>query len=231
MDRDLLERLHGYFSKIETPTEEEKSILNQLTGELPNFQVSSVCRDDLRSEGFDVTRVTDADMKSLAKKMSNDYCDQLYWDSMRVIAYEYFEIPMMRYCPVCRSCSVTIDGWPGRHICSSCGKQWSDYVLVQFPEDATYFENEEIGYPCYNSEDNGACYVPEHEYLLYFKKDPAPESMFRPVMWPDSQDYLEHTDKRCEVITADEKALESFGSSAVWVPVCLLTKNREDTKC
>ncbi len=133
----------------------------------------------------------------------------------------------MQYCPICKNYSVTIDGHPGKHICSSCGKQWSNYVLVQFPEDASYFENEEIGYPCFASEDNGAMYVPEYEYTQHFMKDPVPGNLFRPVMWPDSQDFLEHPDERCEVILADEQSLADFGSSAVWVPVGLLNKRQQ----
>jgi hypothetical protein len=223
MERQLLERLHGYFSNIENPTYDERSILAQLTGELPYFRVTTVSRDDFRAKGFDVSGVSDSDMESLAGKMADDYCDQLYWGSLSCIASDYFDIPRMRHCPVCESKSFTFDGCLGKYVCSSCGRQWSDnYVRVEFPEESTQFEDEDIGYPCYNSEDNGARYVPEYEYILHFKKDPAPESLFRPVVWPDSQDYLHHTDDRCEVIMADEKALEDFGGSAVWVPAGLL---------
>jgi hypothetical protein len=104
-----------------------------------------------------------------------------------------------------------------------CGRKWSDdYVLVQFPEDSSYFENEEIGYPCFNSEDNGARYVPEYDYIRHFQKDPMPESLYKPLCWPESQQYLSHPDSRCEAIIADEKALADFGPAAVWVPMCLL---------
>ena len=30
------------------------------------------------------------------------------------------------------------------------------YVLVEFPDDTSYFEENDIGYPSFNSEDNGA---------------------------------------------------------------------------
>lgn len=103
-----------------------------------------------------------------------------------------------------------------------------NYVLVRFPEDSSYFENEEIGYPCFNSEDNGARYVPEEDYTRHFRKPPAPGSLFRPVVWPESQGYLHCPDPRCEVIIADEKALTDFGSSAVWAPVGLLGSQTEE---
>jgi hypothetical protein len=229
MDRDLLECLHAYFSKIETPTEEEKSILTQLTGELPFFTITHVSRDDLRSKGFDVTTVTDGDMEHLANEMQELYLNARFWFDMESIAMEQLDIPQQEdtACPACGSESVSFDFETGKHLCCSCDQKWGDsYVLVAHPEDSSHFENEDIGYPCFNSDDNGARYVPEYEYLRHFKKDPVPESMFRPVMWPDSQDYLEHTDERCEVVLADEKTLESFGSSAVWVPVEILNSQR-----
>ncbi|KAA6302826.1 MAG: hypothetical protein EZS26_000996 [Candidatus Ordinivivax streblomastigis] len=86
MDRRLLEELHEYFSKIANPTDSEKHFLIQLTGELPFFPISSVSRDDLKGEGFVVSKVTDGDMETIASKMGDDYCDQLYWDSLRIIA-------------------------------------------------------------------------------------------------------------------------------------------------
>ena len=100
------------------------------------------------------------------------------------------------------------------------------YILVEFPEDASYFEENDIGYPCFNSEDNGARYVPEEEYIKHFGHEPQPNSYFSPVVWPDSQEYFgdeeDSIDDLCEPIIADEKALMDFGSSAIWVPLCLI---------
>ena len=59
------------------------------------------------------------------------------------------------------------------------------YVLVEFPDDTSYFEENDIGYPSFNSEDNGARYVPQRDYIEHFKKDPAPNSCFRPLCWPE----------------------------------------------
>jgi hypothetical protein len=96
------------------------------------------------------------------------------------------------------------------------------YVLVEFPEDASYFENGDTGYPCFSSKDNGARYVPERHYIHRFRKTPAADKYYRPVMWPESQNWLHRSDARCEVVMADEKALADFGSSEVWVPLSLL---------
>lgn len=101
------------------------------------------------------------------------------------------------------------------------------YVLVEFPEDSSYFEENDIGYPSFGSEDNGARYVPQRDYIDHFKKDPVPSSCFRPLRWPESQPYL-FPDESNESIDAlnepigDEKGLEDFGEQAVWAPFCNL---------
>lgn len=56
------------------------------------FEITSVHRDDLESIGFDTTNVDDDTMKELASKMSDDYCEQLFWSSLEIIA-EYLGIP------------------------------------------------------------------------------------------------------------------------------------------
>jgi len=57
-----------------------------------DFQVSSVCREDLESVGFDTTAVDAATMKRLAEKLGDDYCDQLFWGSLEIIG-EHLGIP------------------------------------------------------------------------------------------------------------------------------------------
>ena len=56
------------------------------------FPITSVSRDDLETLGFDTSNVTDSTMEYLAKKMADDYLEQMYWISLRIIA-EYLEIP------------------------------------------------------------------------------------------------------------------------------------------
>ncbi|GHT55439.1 hypothetical protein FACS189451_10580 [Bacteroidia bacterium] len=50
------------------------------------FEISSLHRDDLESIGYDTSGVDDSDMKTLASKLGDDYCDQLFWNSLAVIA-------------------------------------------------------------------------------------------------------------------------------------------------
>ena len=57
------------------------------------FNITSVCREDLEGLGFNTNRVTDSTMESLASKLANDYCEQLFWSSLEILADEYFNIP------------------------------------------------------------------------------------------------------------------------------------------
>lgn len=56
------------------------------------FEVTSVSREDLDKLGFDTSDVTDETMRELASKLSDDYCEQFYWDSLQTIAEE-LDIP------------------------------------------------------------------------------------------------------------------------------------------
>ena len=50
------------------------------------FEITSVTREDLESRGFDTTNITDAQMKELARKMCDDYLEQMFWISLDIIA-------------------------------------------------------------------------------------------------------------------------------------------------
>lgn len=233
MNRELIEDLHQYFEQKTKPTSDENYLLTRLTGELPYFPVSSVCREDLESKGFDVSDVTDSQMKELAAKLDDGYREQLFWTSMETIAEDRLEIPR-EICPKCGKKAGMYN--PSEQIfhCYSCKKTWKKeeptgcYVLVEFPENPSFFEVHELGYPCFNSDDNGARYVPEHLYRAHFGKEPQANSLYRPVQWPESQIYFEiepeSTAALCEPIEADAKSLEDFGSSSIWVPLCLIEK-------
>ena len=49
-------------------------------------------RDDLEHAGFDASQVDDAAMERLATKIADDYCEQLFWDHLPIIA-EIMGIP------------------------------------------------------------------------------------------------------------------------------------------
>lgn len=56
------------------------------------FIISVLSRADLEALGFDVSSVDDGTMQRLADKLGDDYCEQLFWSSLKILA-EYFEIP------------------------------------------------------------------------------------------------------------------------------------------
>jgi len=56
------------------------------------FKITSVHRDDLEQAGFDVSQVEDSTMEHLASKMADDYCEQLFWIHLPIIA-EILGIP------------------------------------------------------------------------------------------------------------------------------------------
>ena len=63
------------------------------------FEITSVCKDDILGletqdkEGnivpmfkkSDIKKLTESDMKKIASKLADDYCDQLYWSSLPII--------------------------------------------------------------------------------------------------------------------------------------------------
>lgn len=58
-----------------------------------DFPITSVSRADLESIGFDTSDVSDETMEHLASKLADDYCEQLFWISLEIIAGDYFNIP------------------------------------------------------------------------------------------------------------------------------------------
>lgn len=50
------------------------------------FSITSVCRADLESIGFDTSKADDVDMEYLASKMADAYCDMGFWESLEIIA-------------------------------------------------------------------------------------------------------------------------------------------------
>ena len=50
------------------------------------FEITSVTREDLESRGFDTTNITDEQMEELARKMCDDYLEQMLLISLDIIA-------------------------------------------------------------------------------------------------------------------------------------------------
>ena len=56
------------------------------------FPITSVHRDDLESQGYDASKVTDDQMAEIADHMANAYCDDPFWVELEAIADD-MEIP------------------------------------------------------------------------------------------------------------------------------------------
>lgn len=57
-----------------------------------SFVISEVSREDLDELGYDASKVSDETMERLASKLGDDYCEQLFWTSLKITA-EYMNIP------------------------------------------------------------------------------------------------------------------------------------------
>ncbi len=69
--------------------EKEKILTERL---YKDFPITSVCRADLESVGFDAKSVDDDTMSELASKMADAYCDFGFWEDIKILAGEYFRI-------------------------------------------------------------------------------------------------------------------------------------------
>lgn len=226
MLQQLLDDLRGYFEAKSSLTTQEQELWNRL--KKADYPILGLQDDDLAQKGFDFRRITDEQMRQLAQQMTADYCKEDYWERLENTADE-LQLPRYPRCPACGHNGVVLDETKGVMHCEICDQTWHEdlYVLAEFPDDTTYFEENDIGYPSFGSEDNGARYVPEYDYIQQFEQDPPANAYFKPMQWPESQPYLfldephESTDALCEPIN-DEKGRADFGKQAVWVPMCNL---------
>lgn len=61
-----------------------------------DFPITSVCRADLESAGFNTKNVDDGTMSELASKMADAYCDNGFWIELEVLA-EYLKIKRHKF--------------------------------------------------------------------------------------------------------------------------------------
>ena len=50
------------------------------------FNISCLSQEDLEEKGFDTSKITAAQMEHLAGKLGDDYCEQLFWYSLEILA-------------------------------------------------------------------------------------------------------------------------------------------------
>lgn len=78
---------------------EKQKVVDKLEGKQAEgmFSVTSVCKDDLR-DSFSgnkkvlkkIDELDETDMEYLASKLADDYCNQLYWQSLKIIFEDRF---------------------------------------------------------------------------------------------------------------------------------------------
>ena len=57
-----------------------------------SFKITSISRDDFKSEGYDCSGLSDATMEHIASKMADAYCECCFWVELRFHA-EDRELP------------------------------------------------------------------------------------------------------------------------------------------
>lgn len=83
MVRELYQRLREYFNNLPEPTEEERQFIRELNAGY--FPITSVHRDDLEGQGFDVEKISDDDMQNLAERwptITANSCSGPAWKSL-----------------------------------------------------------------------------------------------------------------------------------------------------
>ena len=233
MLQQLLDDLRGYFESKPSLTEVEQALLDRLKEDI--FPILFLQRDDLAQMGFDVRRISAEQMRRLALRITEDYCQsetsagENFWEELEEMA-EALHLPRCPRCPACDHYRTIFDAQENVLRCEVCDQTWHDeeqYVLAEFPDDTSYFEENDIGYLSFGSEDNGARYVPEYDYIRHFQKDPTGNAYYKPLRWPESQPYVFPDEQNVSIDALnepvqDEKGIADFGEQAVWVPLCHL---------
>ena len=59
---------------------------NKISKKQEYFPITSVCRADLESVGYNTKNVDDSTMRELASKMADAYCDDGFWIDLEILA-------------------------------------------------------------------------------------------------------------------------------------------------
>lgn len=129
-------------------------------------------------------------MLTIASKLKDSLYDTGFWDTLKDV------------------CDL-MDG-----VLPLNDKGW--YILVQYPK--IHLLDNNIGYPSLQLQDTNALYIPVKEHIKAYNNRPAEDDTYQPLIWPDSQSFLEENPDDYELII-DEKGLADFGASAYWVPM------------
>ena len=121
--QQILDDMRAYLEAKTSLTPQEQAILLRLKADF--FPITSVSRGDLQACGFDTRFITDYQMCDLAREMANDYCEQLFWSSMEILA-EGLDFPRHPKCPACNCRCVSLDEQTETFRCRNCGQEWHE---------------------------------------------------------------------------------------------------------
>ena len=98
----ILEALQDYRKWFDDDPVKQQEIdlaINSLNQDTEFYPITSVCKDDIFHIFEDdvqaqeaIKKMDDEDLKHLATKLGDDYCEQLYWESLSAI----FELTFMK---------------------------------------------------------------------------------------------------------------------------------------
>jgi len=101
------------------------------------FPISCLSREDLEEKGFDSKKISDRLMERLAKKLGDDYCEQLFWTSLEIIAES-------EDCPVLSSSDLSDEEKVKAYIERFGGE--SGVLELEDGPSWTFYDDENNGY-------------------------------------------------------------------------------------
>lgn len=229
MNYQLKKQLYQYFSAYENPTDQEKEFVRQITESLEWFDMPGINRNDLKSYGYNISEIPDNVIEDITDRLDSAWRENTLYIDLPIIA-DAVDAPKRSTakCPECLKDKMVFNIESMRLECLHCGKEIDVsednlYVLVEFPDDTSYFQEKSIGYPSYESQDNRARYVLYNDYVEHFKKEPQDNQYYKPVRYPESQKFMDDPkfDGYSEAIE-EQKGVDDFGCAAYWIPVCYL---------
>lgn len=85
-EASIFDGLTALYDCMPTGFKFEYKSLGETNNESEFFKVSYIHRDDLKFKGFDVSNVTDEDMRDIATVMNDVYLDGEFWDDLEYAA-------------------------------------------------------------------------------------------------------------------------------------------------
>jgi len=67
---------------------------NQKIDRMKEYPITTVCKEDLLNVGFseyELDFLNEGDMEEIARKLENDYLEQTFWQSLKIIANHVYE--------------------------------------------------------------------------------------------------------------------------------------------